>query len=180
MLFVVWWFTDTDNVSFCKLTVACFIMSGFGNVIQTHYGNKPKTQGFMGTCDSQQLMVGKPDRRKWSESKPQSGLMLVLSFFFMCSGVNNRDLNTPLSLSYRTWCQICFRSPPAPTSPTWQADTWPKLCPITELLVSPCDFYFQALVHLRLHRVKLNISILARKAVLCWVWSGVMTRSPLV
>lgn len=45
--------------------------------------NKLKTQRSPGTSNSRQLMVGKPDRTKWSESKPQSGLKL--SFFFMCS-----------------------------------------------------------------------------------------------
>lgn len=82
MPFVVRWFTDSENVtlSFRKITVARLIMSGIGNVIQIDYRNKPKTQGFMGACDSQQLMAGKPDRRKWSESKPQSGMMLIFIF----------------------------------------------------------------------------------------------------
>lgn len=48
--------------------------------------------------------------------------MLIFSFFLMCSGMNTREENTTLSLSYRSWYQICFDSPPTPASLTWQVD----------------------------------------------------------
>lgn len=87
---VIHWHAENVTLSFYK--AHCSIMSGIGNVIQTNDENKPKTQGFMGTCDSPQLMVGKPDRRKWSESKPQSGLMLIFSFFLrvLSTGMKNK------------------------------------------------------------------------------------------
>ncbi len=50
----------------------------------------PKSQNFMGmrrrmlTSDSQQLLkLGKPIITKWTEGKPQSGRMLLFSYFFI-------------------------------------------------------------------------------------------------
>lgn len=113
-------------------------------------------------CNPEQLQETNPTHKglwvhvittsEWSESlmKPSESKTTecTAAHVQLFLHMHSNGMNTALSLSYWTWFQVCFDSPPTPTFLTFYTNRLAKLCPKTELLVSICEFCLQALVRL--------------------------------